>query len=89
MINTMTFGYLNGKEIKAFTLENEYLQVTVLNYGGIIQSFKVYKKKKKLLTSLGILKCLSDTERPLLSVRRIKEFIKANSDFYWYQEIVF
>lgn len=55
----------------------------------IIQSFKVYKKKKKLLTSLGILKCLSDTERPLLSVRRIKEFIKANSDFYWYQEIVF
>ncbi len=42
MITTTTFDYLNGTEIKAFTLKNENLQVTILNFGGIIQSFKVY-----------------------------------------------
>ena len=44
MINITTFDCLNGKEIKAFTLKNENIQATVLNYGGIIQSFKVFDK---------------------------------------------
>ena len=49
MIKTTTFDYLNGKEIKAFILENEYLQVTILNFGGIIQSFKVFDKEDIVL----------------------------------------
>ena len=44
MINVQTFDYLNATEIKAFTLKNENLQVTILNFGGIIQSFKVFDK---------------------------------------------
>ncbi len=44
MIKITTFDYLNGKEIKAFTLKNENLEVTVLNFGGIIQSFKVFNQ---------------------------------------------
>ena len=35
------FGNSNGGEVLAYTLENEYLSVTVLNYGATIQSVRV------------------------------------------------
>ncbi len=49
MIKITTFDYLNGKEIKAFILKNKNLEVTVLNFGGIIQSFKVFNKEDIVL----------------------------------------
>ena len=49
MINITTFDCLNGTEIKAFTLKNQNLEVTILNFGGIIQSFKVFDKEDIVL----------------------------------------
>ena len=41
MIKITNFDYLNEQEIKKFTFKNDCLEVSVLNFGGIIQSFKV------------------------------------------------
>ena len=41
MIIVNSFDKLNNSDIKIFTLKNQNLEVSVLNLGGIIQSFKV------------------------------------------------
>ena len=72
--------------------EKIWLHGSVSWCGLVIVPWKWYsllkcnRTQKELLPSLGILKGLSGPEKPLLSVRNIKEFIKANSDFCWYQD---
>lgn len=37
----MDFGYVDGNKISLFTLENEFVQVEVLNFGGILRSLTI------------------------------------------------
>lgn len=47
------FGKLGEKEIYAYTLENEFLKVTLINYGATIQSIKVKTPKGLRDVALG------------------------------------
>ena len=51
MAHKASFGYLDGTEVFAYTLENEYLKATVLSMGAILQSLVV--KEKGVDVALG------------------------------------
>lgn len=41
MIKKEIFGQLNNNDVFCFTLENDFLKIKILNYGGIIQSLLI------------------------------------------------
>ena len=57
MIKKELFGEINGKSVYAFTLENTYLKVKILNFGGIIQSLVVKEKNLDVVLGYESLDC--------------------------------
>ena len=51
MIKKELFGTIENREVYVFTLENEFLQVKIINFGAIIQS--VIVKELNLDVVLG------------------------------------
>ncbi len=54
MIEIQTFGQYKGQEVHLFFLRNDFLEVGVLDFGGIIQSFRVLTPNGKENIVFGI-----------------------------------
>ncbi|MBO4262986.1 MAG: galactose mutarotase [Clostridia bacterium] len=55
MIEKEFFGIADGGEVYSFTLENEYIKVEVINYGGIIKSLVVKSSGKDVVLGYNTL----------------------------------
>lgn len=54
LVSQSIFGTLpDGREVPAFTLRNEVLEVRILAYGGIVQSLKVIEGEESVDVALG------------------------------------
>lgn len=63
-VDARVFGALSsGEEVLAYTIRNRHIEVTVLNYGGIIHSLKVPDRAGKIANVVRNLDGLSTYER--------------------------
>lgn len=84
MIKKELFGKINDINIYAFTLENIYLKVKILNFGGIIQSIVIKEKNVDVVLGYKTLDCYLEDKNYFGAIigRTVNSIKNAKLDFF-------